>query len=86
VQDLFHNIPALGFVEAWPGALFTFHLHYDFPEYSEMAVSLALPIKVEILIYVNSPYKSASILVCALAFSIAVMGLDRASEFLYFQF
>jgi alginate O-acetyltransferase complex protein AlgI len=63
MQQIFHDIPSLGFVEAWAAALlYTFQLYYDFSGYSEMAVGLGLLINVEIPINFNSPYKSTSII------------------------
>lgn len=54
---------ALGFLEAWSGALaYTLQLYFDFSGYSDMAIGLSRMFGVTLPLNFNSPYKSLNII------------------------
>ncbi|MDH4226741.1 MAG: MBOAT family protein [Deltaproteobacteria bacterium] len=54
---------AVGFAEAWCGALaFTFQLYFDFSAYSDMALGLGRIFSIKLPINFHSPYKAENII------------------------
>ncbi len=54
---------ALGFLEAWVGALsYTLQLYFDFSGYSDMAIGLSRMFGIQLPINFNSPYKARNII------------------------
>lgn len=53
---------ALGFIEAWCGALaYTFQLYFDFSGYSDMAIGLSLLFGIRLPVNFHSPYQAVNI-------------------------
>lgn len=54
---------AIGFLEAWGGALaYTIQLYFDFSGYSDMAIGLARMFGIRLPLNFHSPYKASSII------------------------
>ncbi|MBR0257522.1 MAG: MBOAT family protein [Synergistaceae bacterium] len=63
VDQLFANMEALTFVEAWFAALgYGMQLYFDFSAYSDMAIGVALMFNIKLPQNFDSPYKSLSII------------------------
>lgn len=53
---------AIGFIQAWTGALaYTVQLYFDFSGYADMAIGLAAMMNIRLPLNFNSPYKATSI-------------------------
>lgn len=63
VVPVFENASAVGFLEAWVGALsYTLQLYFDFSGYSDMAIGLGRMFNLHLPVNFNSPYKATSII------------------------
>lgn len=58
-----HDGVALGFFEAWAGALaYTLQLYFDFSGYSDMAIGLSRLFNIKLPLNFHSPYKATNII------------------------